>query len=596
MRRRDMLRSILRGLPGLALLASWRGAAAAPATSRVRPGDAGWPSEADWQRLRDTVGGRLIPVTSPLDACLSAPETCAAVFDALRNPYYLRDEPGLTQALGWVDAWTSRPSAFAVAARSADDVAAAVRFARQHDLRLVVKGGGHAYQGGSSAPDSLLVWTRAMTATELHDGFVPDGCTTPPVPAASFGAGTIWGAAYHAVTGAGRYVQGGGCLTVGVAGLVLGGGFGPFSKGFGLAAASLLEAEIVTADGTVRRVNACRDPDLFWALKGGGGGSFGVVTRLTLATHDLPSTFGLASLTVRADTDAAFSRLAERIVGFYADTLFGPVWGEQIAFTPENALELSMVFQGLTQEEAAATWQPFLDWVAADPELRLDGEPTVLAVPAGSLFDPAMLKQVPGLVLADDRPDAPEGNVFWASNQGEAGQVLHGYRSAWVPAALLAPGRRAELAAALVAASRHWRVALHLNKGLAGAPPPAIEAARDTAMNPAVLDAFALAISGAEGPPAWPGLPGHEPDVAAARRDRAAVGRAMDELVQVGAAGAYVAESDFFAADWQGAFWGPHYPRLLAIKDRYDPDGLFIVHHGVGSERWSPDGFTRLDG
>ena len=103
MRRRDMLRSILRGLPGLALLASWRGAAAAPATSRVRPGDAGWPSEADWQRLRDTVGGRLIPVTSPLDACLSAPETCTAVFDQLRNPYYLRDQPGLTQTLGWVE-------------------------------------------------------------------------------------------------------------------------------------------------------------------------------------------------------------------------------------------------------------------------------------------------------------------------------------------------------------------------------------------------------------------------------------------------------------------------------------------------------------
>jgi hypothetical protein len=151
----------------------------------VRPGDPGWPSEADWQRLRDAVGGRLIAVTSPLDACRSAPETCDAVFAALRNPYYLRDQPGLTQALGWVDAWTSRPSAFAIAARSAEDVAAAVRFARQHDLRLVVKGGGHAYQGGSSAPDSLLVWTREMTAVEIHDGFVPDGCTTPPVPAVS---------------------------------------------------------------------------------------------------------------------------------------------------------------------------------------------------------------------------------------------------------------------------------------------------------------------------------------------------------------------------------------------------------------------------
>jgi len=58
--------------------------------------------------------------------------------------------------------------------------------------------------------------------------------------------------------------------------------------------------------------------------------------------------------------------------------------------------------------------------------------------------------------------------------------------------------------------------------------------------------------------------------------------------------GSYVSESNFFEADWARAYWGPNYPRLLAVKDRYDPDGLFVVHHGVGSERWSADGFTRL--
>jgi FAD/FMN-containing dehydrogenase len=60
-------------------------------------------------------------------------------------------------------------------------------------------------------------------------------------------------------------------------------------------------------------------------------------------------------------------------------------------------------------------------------------------------------------------------------------------------------------------------------------------------------------------------------------------------------AGSYVAESDFFLADWQRAFWGSNYARLQAVKAQYDPDGLFFVHHGVGSERWSADGFTRLD-
>jgi FAD/FMN-containing dehydrogenase len=57
---------------------------------------------------------------------------------------------------------------------------------------------------------------------------------------------------------------------------------------------------------------------------------------------------------------------------------------------------------------------------------------------------------------------------------------------------------------------------------------------------------------------------------------------------------AYSSESDFFEADWRRACWGANYPRLLAVKDAYDPGGLFVVHHGVGSERWSADGFTRL--
>jgi hypothetical protein len=94
-----------------------------------------------------------------------------------------------------------------------------------------------------------------MRAIELVDRFVPQGANgrDAPVPAVRVGAGARWLEAYQAVTTqAGRYVQGGGCTTVGVAGLVLGGGFGNFSKGFGTGAANLLEADVVTADGVVR--------------------------------------------------------------------------------------------------------------------------------------------------------------------------------------------------------------------------------------------------------------------------------------------------------------------------------------------------------
>src|SRR5262249_10588963 len=156
----------------------------------------------------------------------------------LHNPYYLGDQPAMTQTSGYLDAWTSAPSVYAVAVATTADVVAAVNFAREHHLRLVVKGGGHSYQGTSNAADSLLIWMRPMQGIVLHEGFIPHGCAGhhTPQPAVSVDAGALWMQVYDAVTTqAGRYVQGGGCTTVGVAGLIQSGGFGSFSKHYGLA-------------------------------------------------------------------------------------------------------------------------------------------------------------------------------------------------------------------------------------------------------------------------------------------------------------------------------------------------------------------------
>ena len=115
------------------MLAPTQTAGAARSSSRVRPGDPGWPSQPDWDRLGRDVGGRLITVQSPLAVCLEAPESsrCADAFKKLKNPYYLGDEVGMTRTLGWVDGWTSQPSAYAVVAQTNDDVVAAVNFARE---------------------------------------------------------------------------------------------------------------------------------------------------------------------------------------------------------------------------------------------------------------------------------------------------------------------------------------------------------------------------------------------------------------------------------------------------------------------------------
>lgn len=608
MDRRDFLKnasiiSILPSAAGTQLLRT-----ADPATRhrrrRVRPGDPSWPSEATWHRLRQEVQGRLIKIESPLDVCVSSSHeaACEELFAQLRNPFHIGNKPALTQTSGWVDAWQSAPSVYAVAAEETADVVAAVNFAREQNLRLVVKGGGHSYQGRSCSPDSLLVWTRPMNEIALHDAFVPQGCAGKhaPEPAVTIEAGAVWMEAYTAVTTeAGRYVQGGGCTTVGVAGLIQSGGFGSFSKKYGLAASGLLEAEVVTADGAVRIANACMNPDLFWALKGGGGGSFGVVTKVTLRTRELPAYFGGVFGAVKAQSDTAFRDLIAHTMDFYRDHLFTPHWGEQLRFGPDNVLQIGMLFQGLNQEQAEGTWQPFLDWIGERPQdFAFEMPIMIVALPARHFWDASFLKEhAPQFIVTDDRPDAPEGNFFWAGDQGQTGWFMHGFRSIWLPESLLEEGQQGSLVDALFVGSRHWGISLHFNKGLAGAPGEERAAAEDTAMNPAVLDAFALAIIASGESPAFPGISGREPDETTARRNADAIDRAMNELATVVAhPGSYLSESDFFEDDWKQSFWGSNYSILARVKEKYDPDGLFFIHNGIGSENWSADGFTRLKG
>ena len=594
-------RSFLKSSGASSLLGlSPHGLFASPAIHRLRPSDPRWPSKEAWKRLNDDVGGNLIPVDFPIKACLTSPQgaDCKALFANLKNPYYIGDNPGVTQTLGWVDAWTTQPSVYAVAARNANDISAAVKFARNHNLRLVIKGGGHSYQGTSNAPDSLLIWTRHMDDVTIESDFVPQGCraTETPQRVVTVGAGATWLQAYDAVsTKAGAYVQGGGCTTVGVAGLIQSGGFGSFSKHYGMAAAGLLEAEVVTAGGEVRIANACTNPDLFWALKGGGGGTFGVVSRLTLRVRDLPEFAGGANFTVKASSDEDYRRLIRHFVGFYREALFNDRWGEQAHFSSNNKLQISMVYLGLDTAQSQKVWQPFFEWLAQSSAYTIEPKPSIGSMPFRHWWDVDWRKEHHHDVFkADPRPGARSNNVWWNGDAGQVGWVVWGFESLWMPASLLEDNSQEELANALFAASRFSTVELHFNKGLAGAPAEAIEAAKNTAMNPVVCDAFALAIIADGQWPAYPGIPGHEPNVAKGRQTAGNVHHAMNELRAIApAGGAYVSESNFFESGFQHSYWGTNYARLSEIKKKYDPHGLFIVHNGVGSEEWTADGFTR---
>ncbi len=555
------------------------------------PGQPCWPAAAAWQRLGASLTGTLQIPQSPLVPCQqdATSAACASALAGLKNPFAVQDQVAGTQSTGWLGAWTATPSAYAIAAAGPDDIVAAVNFAREHRLRLVIKGTGHDYLGRSSAPDSLLVWTHPMRRVTSHDAFVAAGCpaTQPGVPAVTVEAGTRWLEAYQEVTvKRGRYVQGGGCTSVGAAGGFLqGGGFGSWSKKYGTAAASMLEAEVVIADGRRLVVNACQHADLFWALRGGGGGTFGVVTRVTLMTHELPSHFGLVFGSITATSDAAFQELIAQFLGFYREHLSDEHWGEQVRFQGDNSIQLSLAFQGMSAREAEAVWRPLRTWVEARAD-RFTMQTAVFDMPGTKMWNLDYLKEnFAAGVRVDPRPEQPTQRFWWTGDEDQVSTYWYAYHSRWIPLERFEGTAAAVFATALFEASRRWPVALHFNKGQAGASADAIARGRQTSVNPAVYRAAALAIM-ATGEDHLPGVAGREPDLVEGAAAKAKVDAAA-QIIRAATpeAGTYVNEADYFEPDWQRTFWGEHYPRLLTIKRAYDPDGRFHCHHCVGSER-----------
>jgi FAD/FMN-containing dehydrogenase len=159
------------------------------------------------------------------------------------------------------------------------DVQAAVRWAAAKDMAVRARSGGHSYAGYSTLPKGIVLDLRNVRSVEVDHG----------AGTASIGAGAQLIDVYAALAAHGATIPAGSCPSVGVAGHALGGGMGLAGRAFGLACDHIVGATIVTADGSSRKVDHHSDPDLLWALRGGGGGNFGVVTELTMRTQKLPA-------------------------------------------------------------------------------------------------------------------------------------------------------------------------------------------------------------------------------------------------------------------------------------------------------------------
>ncbi|KAG9309873.1 hypothetical protein JVU11DRAFT_9901 [Chiua virens] len=300
-----------------------------------------WPSASTWMALNDTLGGQLHTLRPWAAVCyiddpLYDPAECQTVLSNYTNDY-AREE--IASALLWAN-WescgynngcalnhsnpqtvlgetchqgTTPPYGFAIS--SAQDASIIVKWAAAHNVKLTIKNTGHDYLGRSSGPSSLQILTHKLKGTVYVPDFVPQGSSAAPVPALKISAGSQ-AEEIHAIAEANNVMALlGTCLTVGTAGgFIQGGGNSRLSPTYGMTVDNLLEVEIVTADGVVRTINAAQDSDLFWAVRGGGAGSWGIIVSITIAALP-PDAISSSSLTIGPDVTRDLHTLG---IGFLA--------------------------------------------------------------------------------------------------------------------------------------------------------------------------------------------------------------------------------------------------------------------------------------
>ena len=359
----------------LSLLLPLASAAFAPKGCRCLPSDACWAS-VPFAQLNASIGGRLIYITDPYAACVadSNSASCAQALQSSDDEFWLTSQPDGYLHTGQFGVWnmSSAQASLAVVALSEADVQAAVAFAAAWNLRVSVKSTGHDWYGRSTAPGSLLIWTHLLNTTSFLSDF-SDSCGLTPVPVAVVGSGVQFRDLYAAAQEAGRLVIGGTCDSVSVAGCWLGGCYGTFSQLFGSGSSNLLSARVVLADGSLVVADACTNSDLFWSLRGGGGGLGGVVVEFTARSHAAPQWVMLGGGSFHANDDEGYQALLEQMLLYskrVQDPALGGIYGgggiSWSAGASGGSINLWPKGYEATQEQFDALFDPLRAFVAND--------------------------------------------------------------------------------------------------------------------------------------------------------------------------------------------------------------------------------------
>ncbi|KAL4868327.1 hypothetical protein BDV12DRAFT_209295 [Aspergillus spectabilis] len=562
---------------------------------RCRPHQRCWPSLKEWNTLNSSVDGNLVAVRPIAAVCHEGgaqSEACQVVQDQWSNSTWRAAQPGAVQYANW-EAWPERNqtcnietpfdqscgqgriSLYSTLATSASDIQKTVRFAKKHNLRLAIKNSGHCFLGRSTAPESLQILTSGLKDIDIVDDFKIKGAPKGQRggPAVTIAAGVSLQELYPALANKNRVVVAGAAHTVGAAGgYIQGGGHSFLGPWKGMASDNALQFTVVTADCELVVANEYQNSDLFWALRGGGGGTFGVVVDVTLRTFDeAPGILSNLNISTSVDHPEFWEAIAQfhahlpalsdaggagyyyifpqlpwvdntTISGFIASIMF------------PNQTDVSKVDQAVApllkqlKATSAVTTQyavmplPSIDALISGVLITEDADTTgSIALVGSRLFSRDLL-------TSEDGPERLSSTLRGLLGPG---QVATGHI---VAGGAVAQNRRID--SALNPAWR--RTATHITIGHSWDPNASL-AEQEAIKNSMWRDVDRL--RSVEGPQSM---------------------------------GAYLNEANAYEKDFQTSFWGSNYPRLYAIKQKWDPAGLFITRSGVGSEDWDAEGLCRV--
>ncbi|KAI9035172.1 FAD-dependent oxidoreductase [Aspergillus affinis] len=554
----------------------WTGVVEARSACRYLPGDAEWPSDSAWARLNRTVNNRLI-ATVPLGSPCHDEAVDAARCDELKEqwvyPQLHVEDPSSIVAPYFqnqsCDPFTSPSSPcrignyveYAINVSTAADVAAGLVFAQKWNIRLVIKNTGHDLLGRSTGKGALGLWMHNLRSLLLSN-YRSSHYTGKTI---TMGAGVQAFEAYAFAAQHHLRVVGGTCSTVGLSGgYTQGGGHSMLSTQYGLGADQVLEWEVVLANGSHVRASPASHPDLYWALSGGGGGTFAVVLSMTVKAHvDTPVTGASLTVSQKSSSPDAADQFWHAVDAFHAAM---PSWIDAGAATGyylvDGALSLiPATFPNRTAAEAEALMKPFLQ--------RLDA--------LDALAISFNVSSFPGYLPFFDHYFGPLPYGAYTSAQVQGGRL--------VPRAVLtSPESNAALTTALRTVTSHGAfhvVGVGLDVSNAAAP--------SNAVHPGWRKAATTLVVAAN----WD----YERPFADNAAHETLITEQFDPLLQEitgPESGAYMNEGDFRQGDFRRQFFGDNYGPLRAIKRRYDPREVFYGTAMVGSDGWRVERDGRL--